>query len=121
MLRQERLKLLKLHLVRVLPSVPLKEEQLLLPSRCQTAASAARGSRVATAAESVFIWPGLLAADCEETNCFSAFVVLRGSVGPTGGEKMYFLEAPRWSDRTSRVVFLPLLSESSGGQHTTFS
>lgn len=120
MLRQERLKLLKRHLVRVLPSVALKEEQLLLPSRCQTAASAARGSRVATAAESVFIWPGLLAADCEETNSFSAFVVLRGSVGLTGGG-MFFLEAPRRSDRTSRVVFLALLSESSGGQHTTFS
>lgn len=90
MLRQERLKLLKLHLVRVLPSVALKEEQLLLPSRCQTAASAARGSRVATAAESVFIWPGLLAADCEETNSFSAFVVLRGSVGPMGVGGVFF-------------------------------
>lgn len=101
MLRQERLKLLKLHLVRVLPSVALKEEQLLLPSRCQTAASAARGSRVATAAESVFIWPGLLAADCEETNSFSAFVVLRGSVGPMGGWCFFWR---RLGGATVRVV-----------------
>lgn len=71
---------------------------------------------------------GLLAADREETNCFSVFVVLRGSVVPTfpGGceeKKDFFFGgvATRQSERTSRVVFLPLLSQSSGGQHMTFS
>lgn len=73
---------------------------------------------------------GLLAADREEANCFSAFVVQRGSVVPTfpGGceeKEGFFLggagAATRQSERTSRVVFLPLLSQSSGGQHMTFS
>lgn len=70
----------------------------------------------------------LLAEDCEETNCFSAFVVPASGIEALaaarkrGKKCVYiFLEATRQCNRTSRGVFIPLLRESSGGQQVTFS
>lgn len=109
-LRQERLKLLKLHLVRVLPSVALKEEQ---PDSGLGSEGKPRSDR----SRERFHLARPVGVRLRGDKLFLSGCCATRQRRANGGKKIFFLEAPRWSDRTSRVVFLPLLSESSGGQH----
>lgn len=117
MLRQERLKLLKLHLVRVTEG-RAAPSSLSLPDSGHGSEGKRRSGRSRERFHLARPVGGRLRGD----KLFLSVCCATRQRRANGGEKkMFFLEATRRSDRTSRVVFLPLLSESSGGQHTTFS